>query len=165
VIHISKKRQPIKYLLYDHTLEEVCSAKYLGVTFRNKLKWNEHISNIKTKATKALEFIKRNLKDCKPPIRYMTYQTMVCQSLEYASSASNPFYQNMKKILEDVQRRAARFVTGNYRDRTPGSMTHMIQQLQSDTLVDRRRTSRLIMLYKISHGLLDIHAPIPILMD
>ena len=65
VIHISNKRQPIKskYLLHGHTLEEVSSAKYLGVTIHNKLKWNEHISNIKTKATKTLGFIKRNLKD------------------------------------------------------------------------------------------------------
>jgi hypothetical protein len=65
----------------------------------------------------------------------------------------------MKKILEGVHRRAARFVTNNYRDRSPGSMTHMIHQLQWDTLVDRRRTYRLIMLYKISHGLVDIHVP------
>jgi hypothetical protein len=65
----------------------------------------------------------------------------------------------MRKILEGVQRIVARFITSNYRDRLPGSMTHMIHQLQWDTLVDRRRTSRLIMLYKISHGLVDIHAP------
>jgi hypothetical protein len=44
----------------------------------------------------------------------------------------------MKKIVEGVNRRAARFVTSNYRDRSPGSMTHMIHQLQWDnTLVDR----------------------------
>jgi hypothetical protein len=88
----------------------------------------------------------------------MAYQTMVRPSLEYASSVWDPYHQNMKKILEGVQRRAARFVTGNYRDHSPGSMTHMIHQLQWDTLVVRRRTSRLIMLYKISHGLVDIHA-------
>jgi hypothetical protein len=65
----------------------------------------------------------------------------------------------MKKILEGVYRIAARFVTSDYRDCSPGSMTHMIHQLQWDTLVDRRETSRLIMLYKILHGLVDIHAP------
>jgi hypothetical protein len=32
----------------------------------------------------------------------------------------------MKKILEGVQRREARFVTGNYRNHSPGSMTHVI---------------------------------------
>jgi hypothetical protein len=36
----------------------------------------------------------------------------------------------------------------------------MINQLQWDTLVDRLITPRLIMLYKISHDLVDIHAPI-----
>jgi hypothetical protein len=68
VIHIANKRQPIKSLLHGHTLEEVKSAKYLGVIIHNMLKWNEHISNIKAKATKTLGFIKKNLKDCKAPI-------------------------------------------------------------------------------------------------
>ena len=42
---------------------------------------------------------------------------------------------------------------------TPGCMTAMVQQLQWDTLAQRRLTSRLVMLYKISHDLIDIHAP------
>jgi hypothetical protein len=46
-----------QYTLHGHTLEEVSSAKYLGITIHNKLKWNVHISNIKTKATKTLGFI------------------------------------------------------------------------------------------------------------
>jgi hypothetical protein len=114
---------------------------------------------LRPKPQKTLGFIKRILKECKPPIRPMAYQTTVRPSLEYASSVWDPYYQNMKKVLEGVHRRAARFVTSNYRNRSPGSMTHMIHQLQWDTLVEHRRTSRLIMLYKISHGIVDIHAP------
>ena len=129
------------------------------MTIHNKLKWNEHISNIRTKASKTLGFIKRNLHGCKPPVKSMAYQTMVRPTLEYASTVWDPYQQVHIRALESIQRRAARFVTGRYRDRTPGCMTAMVQQLQWHTLAQRRLTSRLVMLYKISHDLIDIHAP------
>ena len=158
VIHISNKRQPRKtgYTLHGHTLEEVDSAKYLGVTIHHKLRWNEHISNISTKANRTLGFIKRNLHGCKPQIKSMAYQTMVRPTLEYASTVWDPHHQVLIKTLEGIQRRAARFVTNNYRDRTPGCMTTMVQELNWETLQQRRKTSRLVMMYKIIHGLVDI---------
>ncbi|KAK3085014.1 hypothetical protein FSP39_022881 [Pinctada imbricata] len=61
VIHITNKRQPLKtgYTLQGHILEEVQIAKYLGVTIHQKLRWTEHISNIKTKVTRTLGFVKQ----------------------------------------------------------------------------------------------------------
>ena len=50
---------------------------------------------------------------------------------------------------ERVQWRAARFVTNNYRDYVPAAVTNMITQLGWDK-------SRLTMMYKISHGLVDV---------
>ena len=62
-------------------------------------------------------------------------------------------YQKDKAALERVQRKAARFVTGNY-DRTT-SVTEMLQDLQWDTLETMRRHARLSTIYKMCHGLLD----------
>jgi hypothetical protein len=50
--------------------------------------------------------------------------------------------------VEKVQRRAARFVTRNYHDRHPGSVTQMVQQLQWETLQVRRVKIRLVLLYR-----------------
>jgi hypothetical protein len=50
--------------------------------------------------------------------------------------------------LERV-RQAVRFVTGDYSSRDPGSVTRMLQQLQWDTLEERRVRSKSIMLYRI----------------
>ena len=50
-------------------------------------------------------------------------------------------------ILEKVQNRAARFVTGNYVFET-GSMTGILGQLKWESLKKRRKDSRLILLYK-----------------
>jgi hypothetical protein len=43
-----------KYQLHGHTLESVTSAKYLGLTFTNKLQWDQHINCITSKANKSL---------------------------------------------------------------------------------------------------------------
>jgi hypothetical protein len=46
----------------------------------------------------------------------------------------NPYTIQQIYALERVQRQAARFVTGDYSSREPGSVTSMLQQLQWDTL-------------------------------
>ena len=48
--------------------------------------------------------------------------------------------------LEKVQKRAARFVTGNYIDYETGSVTGILKQLKWESLKKRRKDSRLIML-------------------
>jgi hypothetical protein len=55
-----------------------------------------------------------------------------------------------------VQRQAARFVTGDYSSRDRGSVTRMLQQLQWDTLEERRARSRSIMLYGILNNLVEV---------
>jgi len=63
-LSISQKKHTINhdYLLHNHTLESVSSAKYLGVTLQSNLKWNKHIDNITSHGNKSLGFLKRNLK-------------------------------------------------------------------------------------------------------
>ena len=49
--------------------------------------------------------------------------------------------------LESVQKRAARFVTGNYKYET-GSMTGILEKLKWESLKKKRKGNRLILLYK-----------------
>ena len=69
------------------------------------------------------------------------------QSWEYGSSVWDPSSILLQEELEKVQKRAARFVTGNYIYET-GSMTGILEQLKWESLKKRRRDSRIIMLYK-----------------
>ena len=45
VLRVTNKRKPTKnrYTKHSHTLEEVDTAKYLGLTFHKNLSWNTHI--------------------------------------------------------------------------------------------------------------------------
>ena len=48
-------------------------------------------------------------------------------------------------------------VLNDYSTRTPGCVTGMVNKLQWESLETRRRNDRLTMLYRIQHGLVDIH--------
>ena len=132
VIHVTRKQRPIehKYLLHGHTLEAVQSGKYLGVTLHNKLNWTEHICNIRAKSSKTLGFLRRNLQGCRPDVKATAYSTMVRPTLEYAATVWDPYHQSHIQSLKSVQRRAARFVKGNYYERSPGCVTAMLRDLQ-----------------------------------
>ena len=64
VLTVSQKKNPFKhdYILHNHKLELVSSAKYLGITLQANLKWSKHTDNIIANGNKSLGFLKRNLK-------------------------------------------------------------------------------------------------------
>lgn len=74
--------------------------------------------------------------------------------MEYCSSVWDPYHQSDKATLERVQRRATRFVTGNYKRES--SVTTMINNLGWKSLEERRAATRLTLMYKIFHNLVDI---------
>ena len=70
------------------------------------------------------------------------------KGLEYGSSVWDPQSILLQDELEKVQKRAARFVTGNYVNYETGGMTGILKQLKWESLKKRRKDSRLIMPYK-----------------
>ena len=59
--HQHHKQILFDYALHNQTLENVQSAKYLGITISDNMDWGQHISEISSKATKTLGFLCRNL--------------------------------------------------------------------------------------------------------
>ena len=150
IMQITRKRIKkinASYCLEGTILDNVENIKYLGVTITNDLKWNTHVSNICTKANRTLGFLRRNLSACPQDVKESAYKGLVRPVLEYGSSVWDPSSILLQEELEKVQKRAARFVTGNYLYET-GSMTGILEQLKWESLKKRRRDSRIIMLYK-----------------
>ena len=144
------------YMLHGQTLAVEEASKYLGVTLTSNLSWNKHVENVAAKGNRTLGFVKRNLRECTKPVKAASYTTLVRPVLEYASTIWDPTTDHNIKVLDQVQKRAARFVTNDYTTRTPGCVTRMQGELGWDTLQKRRLDSRLSMLYRIDHQLVDV---------
>ena len=138
------------YFLHGQNLEKVSDTKYLGVTLQNNLKFDKHIDNICSKASKMLGLLGRNLKAAPLKTKELGYNALVRPVLEYASSVWDPHTTKEKTKIEKIQRRAARFVTKNYKK--TDSVNAMLKDLKWQSLENRRKKARLSMLYKINKG-------------
>ncbi|KAL8587797.1 hypothetical protein ACOMHN_021015 [Nucella lapillus] len=149
-----RKKIPPKYTLHGHILEQVPSAKYLGVEIHEKLHWGNHIHSITARANRTSAFVYRNLKGCPPEIQTHCYKGLVRPVLEYASPVWDPYQKDLKKCLELVQRRAARRILHDFSPKS--SATALVRKLGLQTLKDRRQIDKAALIYKIFHGLVDV---------
>lgn len=115
-----------------------------------------HINSTSAKATRTIGFLRRNLRSCPQAIRSQAYTTLVRPVLENGSVVWDPYQQHLIQRLEDAQRQAARFATGDYSLREPGSVTTMLHQLGWEPLEHRRARNRVIMFYKIYHHIVEV---------
>ena len=137
------KKIHASYTSVGTDLENVESIKYLGVTITSDLRWDTHVNNVCTKANRTLGFLGRNLYSCPQEVKEAVYKGLVF--------GLRPPDVALQEELESVQKRAARFVTGNYSYET-GSMTGILGQLKWESLKKKRKDNRFILLYKGLNG-------------
>ena len=123
----------------------------------NNLSWNIHIDKITKKANSTLGFLRRNLRISNISVKSNAYTSLVRPHLEYCSSVWSPYTKTLTNKVEMVQRRAARYATNRYHNTS--SVTTMLDQLDWETLEDRRIKAQLTMFYRITNDLVDIHVP------
>jgi len=156
VVRITRKKKPLKlpYMLKNEELESAATAGYLGVTISQDLSWNTHIAKVIAKGNRALGFLRRNINTRSVTTKSNAYNTIVRPTLEYAASVWAPGYKTLISALEAVQRRAARYVSNDYRRRE--SVTNMMLKLGWESLEERRNKSRVSVIYKIVNKLIAI---------
>ena len=150
-LSITKRRCPLSYpyTINGVMLEHVSSNPYLGVELDATLSWKQQTKKTLTKSNRTLNLLRRNLHNCSRKTKETAYKTLVRPTLEYASSAWDPYMQKQIDSLEAVQNKAARFVTRDHsRD---SSVTAMKEALQWRTLQERRFIARLTLWYKAIH--------------
>ena len=80
-------------------------------------------------ANRTLGFLRRNLSACSQDVKESAYKELVRPVMEYGSSVWDISGMLLQEELEKVQKRAARFVIGNYIYET-WSMTGILEQLK-----------------------------------
>ena len=91
--HPPDKHVQFEYTLHQQRLEQAQSAKYLGITISDDLDWGQHISEISSKATKTLGFLRRNLAFAPRHTKEAAYKTLVRPKLEYAAPIWHPYHE------------------------------------------------------------------------
>ena len=87
--HQHHKQILFDYSLHNQTLENVQSAKYLGITITDNMDWGQHVSEISSKATKTLGFLRRNLAFAPRSTKEVAYKTLVRPKLKWISGRSH----------------------------------------------------------------------------
>ena len=152
ILSINNKSN-FRYSLNNTILKEVSNNPYLGILLSQDLKWSDHIANITKKANSTLGFLRRNLRHCPTSCRRNSYLSLIRSVLEYGSVVWDPYLKKDIDALERVQRRAARFVTGDYHSRSTGTLQRLLNKLKLPELQDRRKQLRLILFFKVVEGL------------
>ena len=106
-----------------------------------------------------LNFIRHNLCKCNKEVKCMAYLGLVWPSLEYASSAWDPYLIKDVMAIENIQRCAARWVTANYDWRNGISITSTLTYLGWPSLSKQRQIFRLPMFYQAMYQLSALRIP------
>ena len=138
-MRVSRSRKPLQhfYSLGSEILQEVSDGKYFGIQIENKLDWNKHISTVASRGQSKLDFLNRNLKGCPKKLRDTAYISFIRPVLEYSCSVWHPHKKSNKDKIEKVQRRAARFISNNFRHKA--NVSEMLHNLGWQSLDSRRR--------------------------
>jgi len=146
------RTNPSITILGGSVLQRVSNNPYLGIEFSEGLKWSTHISKITKKASSTVGFLCRNLSHCPTACRRNAYLSLVRSVIEYGAIVWDPHLQQDIDRLDRVQRQGVRFITGDYKSRTPGCVTQMMLNQNLPSLQERRKHLRLAFLFKVVKG-------------
>ena len=157
LLRITNKKKPLiaTYTIHNTPISETDSAKYLGVVIDSHLHWRYQYSSMIKKCNSTLAFLRRNLYNSPKFVKEKCYTTLVRPKIEYACAVWDPHHQNHINNIEKVQKRAARFVTNNYKMES-GNTKINLDSLGWPSLEERRLQTKLTTLQKSRLGLIDL---------
>lgn len=160
IMNMSRKRSPryatLDYHLGGDCLQVATVTKDLGVSISNDLSWADHIHQMCAKANRTLGLIKRvcGKSIVEQETRKILYITLVRSQLEYASNLWSPYTTQKRALIENVQRRATKFIL-NYSSRDVSYKDRLVK-LKLLPLEYRREIADVAMLHKYRSGKLKV---------
>lgn len=159
VTTFTRKRNivPSSYTLKNQLLVNTNTTRDLGIVHDSKLLFDDHVTNIVTKASKALGFIMRISKNFNNAKTFkILYCTYVRSILEYASQIWNPSYDKYISRIERIQIKFLKYIC--FRLKVPyhdHSYDQLCKKFHFLPLSKRRDISDIIFLFKIASSNID----------
>jgi hypothetical protein len=127
-------------------IDDVTHHKHLGVTLRSDLGWNNHLNDIVAKSSKRLDILCHLKYTLDRTTLEKLYFAYIRSILEYANILWDNCTAQEHELIEDVQKRAGRIVSGAIR----GTSRQLIyDELDWDSLEERRKKNKLLFAYKM----------------
>ena len=125
-------------------------TKHLGVYLDSGLDFSKHIRGSVLRALKGLRLLKYLSKYVSRKVLDLCYKLYVRPHLDYGDIIYHNQREDLMKLIEQVQYKAALIVTGCWQGT---SREKLYDELGWESLRDRRWARRLITFYKIKNGL------------
>ena len=147
VMHFGRKNNRYQYKMGDSVLEPSSQEKDLGVLVSDNLRPAAQCAAAAKKANQVLGQLSRSVSYRDRETFLSLYISHVRPHLEYAVQAWCPWTARDIDLLESVQRRAIRMISG-----LSGSYEEKLTELGLPTLLQRRTRGDLVQVYKTIHG-------------
>ncbi len=148
VMHIGHNNQKQAYHMGGEVLQVTEEEKDVGVTVSKNLKPSAQCARAARTATLILGQISRAFHFRDRNVFLRLYKQYVLPHLEFASPAWSPWTMADKEVLERVQEKAIRMVSGL----DSRSYEARLKELGMLSLEERRHQTDMVQLYKIIHG-------------
>ena len=151
VIFSVKKKKPFHPELNfnDVPVAREDHTQHLGVHLDSRLNFSKHISEAIKKATKGLGLMKYLSKYVSRKVLDLCYKLYVRPHLDYGDVIYHNQREDLMKLVEQVQYKAALIVSGCWQGT---SRVKLYEELGWESLADRRWGRRMALYYKIVNG-------------
>ena len=158
VLTVTRKSNPLcfDYHLGDTTLVHVRKEKDLGCIITNHLTWDQQVLVVVCKANKMLGLLRRtcSLLITNTKVRRSLYLSLVKCHLDYATQVWSPALTSLKIEIENVQRRATRWILKQRKGEKSYKERRVTVKLLP--LCYDREVKDLVFFYKAMHGYINL---------
>ena len=152
VVHVGHRNKKFSYEMNGAQLSESEQEKDIGVLVTNKLKPSANCEKAARSATGVLGQILRAFSYRDRTVLPRRFEQYVRPLLEFAVPAWSPWKRSDIEMLENVQKKMVRSVSGL----APGTYEAKCSELGLATLEKRRRDMDMVQTFKIIHGVDDV---------
>ena len=143
-----------QFFIGDSQVENIDQSKYLGVIIDRSLNWEEHISNLRTKVSCAIGFLKYYRKFLPQNMLSKMYRGIVEPHFRFCCSVWECCGVTKLRMLQKLQNRAARIVV---KSRVDVPAMPLIRSLNWPTIDDTIRSETATTMYKLLNGLVPVY--------